>query len=73
MEVTLTDEEVTNPDQDPGEEEIRVAETTQTKTEDSATSARSQGTDRRSAGNKSRRTSPAETHKDEPTGPGFIS
>jgi hypothetical protein len=37
--------------------------------ENSATSAKSKGTDRRNAGNESRRTSHAVTHKDEPTGP----
>jgi hypothetical protein len=68
VEVTLPDEEVTNLDQEPGEEEIRVAETILIKTEDSATSARSKGTDKRSAGNRSRKTSPAMTRKDEPTG-----
>jgi hypothetical protein len=72
-EVTLPDEEVTNPDQEPGEEEMRVVETTEIGMEDSATFARSKGTDKKSAGNESRRTSPAETHKDEPIGPGSIS
>jgi hypothetical protein len=67
VEVTLPDEEVTNLDQEPGEEGIRVAETILIETEDSATSAR-KGTDKRSAGNGSRKTSPAKTRKDGPTG-----
>ncbi len=41
--------------------------------ENSATFARSKDTDKRSAGKGSRRTNPAETHKDEHTGPESIS
>jgi hypothetical protein len=47
---TLLDEEVTNLDQDQKEEEIQVAETTPIEMVNSATSARSKGTNRRNAG-----------------------
>ena len=72
-EVTLPDEEVTNPDQEPDEEEIQAAEVTTTETGNSATSAKSKGTDKRNARNELRRTSCAVMHKDEPTGPGCTS
>jgi hypothetical protein len=72
-EVTLLDEEVTNPDQEPEEEEIQVAETTPIEMANSATSARFKGTDKRSARKGSRRTNHAETRKDGPTGLGSIS
>jgi hypothetical protein len=49
LEVTLPDEEVTNPDQEPEEEEIRVAETKPIEMGNSATSARFKGTDKRMA------------------------
>jgi len=73
VEVTLPDEEVTNPEQEPEEEEIRVVETTPIETGNSATSARFKGTDKRIAGKASRRTKPPETHMDKPTGRGSIS
>jgi hypothetical protein len=71
--VTPPDEEVTNPDQEPDEEEIQAAEVTTTETGNSATSAKSKGTDKRNARNGSRRTNLAETHKDKLTGPGSTS
>jgi hypothetical protein len=69
-EVTPPDEEVTNLDQEPDEDEIQMAEVTTTGMENSATSARYKGTDKRNAGNRSRRTNHAVTHKDELTGQG---
>jgi hypothetical protein len=72
-EVSTLDEEDTNQDQDPVEEEIQAEEATVTGTENSATSAKSKDTDKRSVGNKSRRTNRAVTHKDEITGPGSTS
>jgi hypothetical protein len=44
-----------------------VEEATTTETGNSATSAKSRATDKRNAGNRSRRTNHAETHKDELT------
>jgi hypothetical protein len=68
-EVTLPDEEVTNLDQEPGEEETRAMETTTVEMESSAIFAKSKDTGKRSAGNDLRRTNCAETHKDDTTGP----
>jgi hypothetical protein len=72
-EVTTPDKEDTNQDQDQDEEEIQAEEATVTRTGNSATSARSKDTDKRSDGNESRRTSCAVTHKDKLTGLGSTS
>jgi hypothetical protein len=73
VEDTLPDEEVINLDQDQKEEEARVGETTPIKMANSATSARSKGTDKKNAGKDSRRTSLAETPRDGLTGRGSTS
>ncbi len=50
-----------------------MAETTPIETENSATSARSKGTNKKNVGKGSRRTYPAKMRKDGPTGPGSTS
>jgi hypothetical protein len=67
------DEEVTNLEQEPDKKEIQAAEATTTEMENSATSARSKGTDKRNAGCGSRKTNLAKMHKDKLTGPGSTS
>jgi hypothetical protein len=62
-----------NSDQEPYEEETQAAEATTTEIGNSATSSRSRGTDKMNAGNGSRRTNCAETHKDKLTGQGSTS
>jgi hypothetical protein len=72
-EVTTLDEEATNPDQYPDEEETQVGVATIIRTGSSATSARSKGIDKRSAGKGSRKTNHAEMHKDKNIGRGSTS
>jgi hypothetical protein len=73
VEDTLLDEEVINLDPDQKEEETQVAETTPIDMANSATSARSKDTDKKNARKGSKKTNPAETPKDRPTGQGSTS
>jgi hypothetical protein len=70
-ETTAPDEEATKLDQ--AEEEIPAMEATATGTANTATSARSRDTDKKNAGNESRRINPAVTLKDDTTGPSITS
>ncbi len=64
----LPDEEATNQDLDQEEEEAQAVETIQTKTAGFATYAKFKDTNRKNAGNESRRINHAGMPKDEPTG-----
>jgi hypothetical protein len=71
-ETTAPDEEAIKLDQE-DEEEIPALEATATGTANTATSAKSRDTDKKNAGSESRRINPAETLKDDTTGPRFTS
>jgi len=71
-ETTAPDEEATKLDQE-DKEEIPALEVTATGTANTATSARSRDINKKNAGSESRRIDPAETLKDDTTGPRFTS